>query len=165
MMRYLQRQKKSVISNTGFKRWRCLFAAMLLVLPAVFSLVMVGDALPVYSRMPSVGVQNMEEAPEQKLSKPSVGESEQQYTVREHFGIGSSQMLQQRLSFRYRYLQQIRLLVWYIFTGFLMLPGLLFAYYGDGKRQQKELIPRSLQIVRYRNRSDGKKEGIAFSIK
>lgn len=164
-MRYLQRQKKSAISSTGSKRWRCMLAAMLLVLPVVFSLVMVGNTLPAYSRMPLAGAQNLEDAPVQMLSKPPVQENEQQYVVREHFGIGSSQTLQQRVSFRYRYLQQIRLLVWYIITGFLMLPALVFTYYGEGKRQQKELIPRSLQIVLYRNRSDGKKEGIAFSIK
>lgn len=137
MMRYLQRQKKSATSNTGFKRRCYLLAAILFLLSVMHSLAVVED-VPVAGDIEiRAGTQQLAEASLQTFSKPSMQRNE----------------------------QQVRLLVWYIVVGLFLLPVLLLAYYGEGKRRQQELIPRSLQIVRYRNRSDGKKEGITFSIK
>lgn len=165
MMRYLRRQKQSVISKTGFKRRFYLPATLLLLGAVILPLIAVPDVPWAYGRRFPVSVQNLEEVSiQQTLSKPAALDNEQQYVFRENDVLRDAKILQQRVSFRYRH-QQVRLLVWYIIIGLLLLPVLLFTYCGEGKRRQQELISRSLQIVRYRNRSDGKKEGIAFSIK
>lgn len=165
MMRYLQKQKQSVISNTGFKRRCYLLAAILLLLSVTLPLAVVGDMPAAHDIRVQIDTQQSTDTPIQTLSKPSMHSNELQYAVRENDVLRGAQMLQWRTSFRYRNLQQVRLFVWYIMVGLLFLPVLLFACFGDGKRRQQELIPRSLKIVLYRNRSDGKKEGIAFSIK
>lgn len=163
MMRYLQRQKRLAILSDGFKRWCCLSVVFLFLLSVTLPLFTVFAMPPAYGTKIPASVQCSENTSLQMILAPSVQDAEQ-YVVLENDVLRGVRILQ-RVTFRFRYQQQVRLLVWYIMAGMLLLPVLLFTYYGDGKRRQQELIPRSLQIVYYRNRSDGKKEGIAFSIK
>ncbi len=165
MMRYLQKQKKSVTSSTGFSRWCYLSAVILLLLSVIIPHIVMEDVPAAHDIKDRISTWQLTDTSVQSFSKPSLHSNEQQYAARENDVLRGIQMLQQRVSFRYRNLQQVRLVVWYIMAGLFLLPVLLWAYCGDGKRRQQELIPRSLQIVRFRNRSDGKKEGIAFSIK
>ena len=66
--------------------------------------------------------------------------------------------LRQKSAYRYRNVQQLRLLV----AGLL---GALFLLAGRERGQQWELIPSGRRIVAYIRRADGKKNGLVSSIK
>lgn len=181
MMRFLQRQRKSVVLSTGFNRACCLILAVIVLLSVI---VTAGICRKVVSEPENVGrlielaVEAVAPAPMiegltagihtgviTKLSAPMSREAEEQYNTRSLLELRSRAEMGERVAFRYRYLQQIRLFVWYIITGFLLLAGLFYQYYGGGRIRQRELIPRSRMIVSYICRADGKKNGIASFIK
>lgn len=181
MMRYLQKQRKSAISSIGFKRAVCLLFAVMILLSSAVPMDNlrdmkreaalqetyapdVPDGLPPGGHALS-GMREVLKAAVMILSMPSVPRAEEQYTGRELLGIRSIESLGQQAAFRYRYLQQNRLLVWYVILAFLLLPGLLRQYFGSGRKKQRELVTRSRMIVIYMRKADGKKNGIAFSIK
>ena len=131
MMRFLQRQRKSIRSGEFFKCHLCLLliAAMLVV------------AAPNEER-PEV------EAAGRELSEAHVIET-----------------LRQKSAYRYRNVQQLRLLVWLLECGLAGLLGALFLLAGRERGQQWELIPSGRRIVAYIRRADGKKNGLVSSIK
>lgn len=181
MMRYLQRQRKSVISSTGFKRVFCLLSAVMILLSAAVPMDNLRDmkreAVQQVQRVPdgpggsqlgycvASGGGEVLQAAVSMLSVPSARRSEEQYTGRELLGMWNIEALGQQVTFRYRYLQQSRLFTWYVILGFLLLPELLRQYFGGGRKKQRELVPRSRMIVTYMRKADGKKNGIASSIK
>lgn len=169
-MRYLQRQRKSVISSIGFKRLLGLLLGVVILLASVMPVHITDNLLPVTElAMGSEELSPIEVCSQigmvTILSAPDRRSVDTQYTTRESYGVRSIEQIEQRTAFRYRYLQQIRLLIWYMIAGFLALPELYQACFGDSRRRQRELIPRSQLIVAYIKRADGKKNGIASFIK
>lgn len=169
-MRYLQRQRKSVISSIGFKRLFGLLLGVSIIVVSVMPLHITDSQLPVAEMM--MGTERLtglevcsQTGMETILSVPDRRSMDTQYTTRESYGWRSVEQIEQRTAFRYRYLQQIRLLVWYIIAGFLVLPELYQAYFGNGRRRQRELVPRSQMIAAYIKRADGKKNGLTSFIK
>ena len=73
--------------------------------------------------------------------------------------------LRQKSAYRYRNVQQLRLLVWLLECGLAGLLGALFLLAGRERGQQWELIPSGRRIVAYIRRADGKKNGLVSSIK
>ncbi len=165
MMRYLQRQRRSVISSTGFKRLFGLLLGAIIFLASAIPLHIEDNLLTMPElRMQTEKLSAIEDCSrtgvETILSVPDRRSVDTQYTTRENYGLRSIEQIEQRTAFRYRYLQQIRLLVWYLMAGFLVLPVLYQVYFGDGRRRQCELIPRSRMIVTHIKRADGKKNGL-----
>lgn len=169
-MKYLQRLRQSVISNTGFRRFLSLIFGFVVLLSAVipadgcnFWQVSAEGETAAYNLLEAgrVGQSKVR----MQLMAPNRRVQNAQYTTRELYGLRGVQIIEQKTAFRYRYLSQIRLLVWYLIAGFLVLPELLYQCYGDGRRLQRELIPRSRMIVNYIKRADGKKNGLSSFIK
>ena len=181
MMKYLQRQRKSVVLSTGFKRVCCLILAVVVLLSVVITARVcrsasgvTEDFIGIYEGTKQVTMsQAMSERVAAgihtgvyaKLSAPMDREAEEQYNTRNLLELRGRAEIGECVAFRYRYLQQIRLFVWYMITGFLLLAGLFYQYYGSGRIRQRELVPRSRMIVSYIRRADGKKNGIASFIK
>lgn len=161
-MNYLQRQRKSVISGTGFKK-RCLGLAVILFLLSVAHVPKLPYAVEVFSCIQETKLCGADKGRQQTISGVMEPEGCQQYAVRENYILRGTDILQQRAGIRCRSLQQGRPPVWSMCLCFFMQP-MLFQIYGcDGRRRQQTLIPRSLLIVQDRNRADGKKEGILLS--
>lgn len=181
MMKYLQRQRKSVVLNTGFKRACCLILAFVVLLSVVVTAricrsvsgetegiagIYVGtEQMAVSQAMSERHAVGIHTGIYTKLSVPMGRKAEEQYNTRNLVELRGRAEIGECVAFRYRYLQQIRLFVWYIITGFLLLAGLFYQYYGSGRIIQRELVPRSRMIVSYIRRADGKKNGIASFIK
>lgn len=170
MMKYLQRQRKSAILSIGFKRLSGLLLGVAILLASVIPVHITDNLLPTSEL--TMGTEKLvslevctRTGMETILSAPDRRSVDTQYTTRESYGVRSVEQIEQRTAFRYRYLQQIRLLVWYMIAGFFALPELYQACFGDGRRRQRELIPRSQMIVAYIKRADGKKNGIPSFIK
>lgn len=180
-MRYLQRQRKSVISSIGFKRVFCLLSAVMILLSAAVPIDLIremrrgtvqqgacapgeGDGFR-QGYCVSSGIGELLGAAAMVLTVPSAPRAEEQYSGRELLGLRSIESLGRQTAFRYRYLQQNRLFVWYVILAFLLLPELLLQFFGSGRKRQRELISRSRMIVNYMRKADGKKNGIASSIK
>lgn len=180
MMRYLQRQRKSVVLSTGFKRVCCLMLSLVVLLSVVVSSRISRSASDWMEDLAGICEETEQVTAAHasgerlasgiytciytKLSVPMKPKAEEQYNTRNLVELRGRAEIGECVAFRYRYLQQIRLFVWYIITGFLLLAELFFQYYGSGRIIQRELIPRSRLIVSYICRADGKKNGITSFI-
>lgn len=169
-MKYLQKLRQSVISNTGFRRFLSLFFGVIVLLSTLtpvdgynFLQVSVEEETAAYELL-QAGRAGQSKV-RMQLMAPNRRVQNAQYTTRELYGLRGVQSIEQKTAFRYRYLSQIRLMVWYLIAGFLMLPELLYQCYGDGRRLQWELVPRSRMIVNYIKRADGKKNNLSSFIK
>ena len=156
MMRFLQRQRKSIRSGEFFKCHLCLLliAAML-----------VADSV---KRMGQTGGQEF--CPDRKqtgtmVAAPNEERPEVEAAGRELSEAHVIETLRQKSAYRYRNVQQLRLLVWLLECGLAGLLGALFLLAGRERGQQWELIPSGRRIVAYIRRADGKKNGLVSSIK
>ena len=154
MMKYLQRQRKSVVLSTGFKRVCCLILAVIVLLSVVAAARICRSASGVTEDLSGIynGTEQvtMSQAMSErltvgihtgvyaKLSAPMDREAEEQYNTRNLLELRGRAEIGECVAFRYRYLQQIRLFVWYMITGFLLLAGLFYQYYGSGRIRQQE---------------------------
>lgn len=164
-MRYLQKQRKSVVSDTGFRRyWSLLLGAMILLASAIpqdVSYILEQEQVTAICEEPDSCARHGT----QILSAPTRRTIDAQYTNRQLYGLRAIEQVEQRTAFCYRYLQQIRLLVWYLLAGFLVLPELFCQRFGDGRVRQRELVSRSRMITSYIKKADGKKNGFTSFIK
>ncbi|MFR4350981.1 MAG: hypothetical protein ACLT3H_04825 [Roseburia sp.] len=180
MMRYFLRRRRSAIYGTGFSRLAGLIlAAVLLPLLAPVELRAnvradgaYGGAPVLWERTKTVvkhvvgGLEDVESWDTgATFSAPSRQGISEQYTERERFGLKGAEGEEHRTAYRYRYLQQIKLLLWYLLEGLLGLSVLFCQRFGDGRIRQRELVSRGRLIVSYLCRSDGKKNGMTSYIK
>ena len=158
MMRFLQRQRKSIRSGEFFKCHLCLLliAAML-----------VAAALPngVRESGPLDSVKRMGQQTGTMVAAPNEERPEVEAAGRELSEAHVIETLRQKSAYRYRNVQQLRLLVWLLECGLAGLLGALFLLAGRERGQQWELIPSGRRIVAYIRRADGKKNGLVSSIK
>lgn len=166
MMRYLKRRRRSVGLNTGFRGLAGFLLAVVMLLSVAAP---VGSIRVVKEDSGYAGkyIENNKDVHECAGTQilPDVGRGDtEQYRTQERFAIRGAETIGQRTAYRYRYLQQIRLLLWYLMTGFI-LPVLFCQRFGGGRVRQRELVSRSRMIVSYIRKADGKKNGLASSIK
>lgn len=84
---------------------------------------------------------------------------------REISGMRGAESIEYRMSCRYRNLQQLKLLAWCLIAACIALSVQQHTSGIARRKRQWELIPRSRMIVAYIRRADGKKNGLASSIK
>ena len=155
-----QKRENFIKPKRGFC-FRCRMLAVLLFLLTAVTPLSGPTVFPAYDGQAPGALAEEDEF----WSAPDLTEQAQQTLVRERTFSGSAGFLRQHVTFRYRHLQQIRLFVWCMVTGFLLPAAMIFVHCGVIRCRQKELVWRRLWIIRHRNRADGKKERIALSIK
>ena len=169
MMRFLQRQRKSIRSGEFFKCHLCLLLiAAMLVAAALPNGVRESGPLDSVKRMGQTGGQEF--CPDRKqtgtmVAAPNEERPEVEAAGRELSEAHVIETLRQKSAYRYRNVQQLRLLVWLLECGLAGLLGALFLLAGRERGQQWELIPSGRRIVAYIRRADGKKNGLVSSIK
>ena len=169
MMRFLQRQRKSIRSGEFFKCHLCLLLiAAMLVAAALPNGVRESGPLDSVKRMGQTGGQEF--CPDRKqtgtmVASPNEERPEVEAAGRELSEAHVIETLRQKSAYRYRNVQQLRLLVWLLECGLAGLLGALFLLAGRERGQQWELIPSGRRIVAYIRRADGKKNGLVSSIK
>ena len=169
MMRFLQRQRKSIRSGEFFKCRLCLLLiAAMLVAAALPNGVRESGPLDSVKRMGQTGGQEF--CPDRKqtgamVAAPNEERPEVEAAGRERSEAHVIETLRQKSAYRYRNVQQLRLLVWLLECGLAGLLGALFLLAGRERGQQWELIPSGRRIVAYIRRADGKKNGLVSSIK
>lgn len=168
MMRFLQKQRKSIRSGEFFKCHLChlLIAAMLVA--ALPNGVRESGALDSVKRMGQTGGQEYCVGSKQTgamVAAPNEERPEVEAAVRELSEAHVIETLEQKSACRYRNVQQLRVLVWLLECGLAGLLGALFLLAGRERGQQWELIPSGRKIVAYIRRADGKKNGLVSSIK
>ena len=166
MMRFLQRQRKSIRSGEFFKCHLCLLLiAAMLVAAALPNGVRESGPLDSVKRMGQTGGQEF--CPDRKqtgtmVAAPNEERPEVEAAGRELSEAHVIETLRQKSAYRYRNVQQLRLLVWLLECGLAGLLGALFLLAGRERGQQWELIPSGRRIVAYIRRADGKKNGWLF---
>lgn len=169
MMRFLQRQKKSIRSGEFFKCHLCLLLiAAMLVAAALPNGVRESGPLDSVKWMGQTGGQEF--CPDRKqtgtmVAAPNEERPEVEAAGRELSEAHVIETLRQKSAYRYRNVQQLRLLMWLLECGLAGLLGALFLLAGRERGQQWELIPSGRRIVAYIRRADGKKNGLVSSIK
>lgn len=169
MMRFLQRQRKSIRSGEFFKCHLCLLLiAAMLVAAALPNGVRESGPLDSVKRMGQTGGQEF--CPDRKqtgtmVASPNEERPEVEAAGRELSEAHVIETLRQKSAYRYRNVQQLRLLMWLLECGLAGLLGALFLLAGRERGQQWELIPSGRRIVAYIRRADGKKNGLVSSIK
>lgn len=165
----LQRQRKSIRSGEFFKCHLCLLLiAAMLVAAALPNGVRESGPLDSVKRMGQTGGQEF--CPDRKqtgtmVAAPNEERPEVEAAGRELSEAHVIETLRQKSAYRYRNVQQLRLLVWLLECGLAGLLGALFLLAGRERGQQWELIPSGRRIVAYIRRADGKKNGLVSSIK
>ena len=158
MMRFLQRQRKSIRSGEFFKCHLCLLLiAAMLVAAALPNGVRESGPLDSVKRMGQTGGQEF--CPDRKQTGTMVAAPNEERPEVEAAG------RELKSAYRYRNVQQLRLLVWLLECDLAGLLGALFLLAGRERGQQWELIPSGRRIVAYIRRADGKKNGLVSSIK
>ena len=169
MMRFLQRQRKSIRSGEFFKCLLCLMliAAMLVVvvLPNGAKEFGFPDNAKQMGKPGGQGYCLGSQPTGTMVSTPTEERSEVETTGRELSGVHVVETLEQKSAYRYRNVQQLRLLMWYLECGLAGLLGVLFLLGGRERGRQWELIPSGRRIVAYIRRADGKKNGLVSFIK
>lgn len=167
MMRYLQRQRKLIRSEAGFNRCVCLLLCMFILLSVLIpGESMQGKRLPDAEREEwQLGATGAGAEKVAVIFAPVQQKAEVQSAGRELGIIRTVETLEQRMAFRYRNLWQIRLLVWCLLAEGFVAHALFAVFLVGGRKRQWELVPRSRMIVAYICRADGKKNGLASSIK
>lgn len=166
MMRYLPRRRKSIRFEACSKRCGCLLLAVMLLL----SVLLPGESVrEVQKNQPQGTV--WEKYPVQfeaentsVIAAPMYRRADVQVTGREISGVRSAESIESRTNYKYRNLQQFRLLMWCLAAACIAAVR-LYSFGTARRRRQWELIPRSRMIVAYICRADGKKNGLVSSIK
>ena len=156
MMRFLQRQRKSIRSGEFFKCHFCLLLIAAMLVVALPNGVRESGALDSAKRTGQTGAM---------VAAPNEERPEVEAAGRELSEAHVIETLEQKSACRYRNIQQLRVLVWLLECGLAGLLGALFLLAGRERGQQWELIPSGRRIVAYIRRADGKKNGLVSSIK
>ena len=164
MMRFLQRQRKSIRSGEFFKCHLCLFAHSRDACGGgTAKQVRESGPLDSVKRMGQTGGQEF--CPDRKqtgtmVASPNEEAPEVEAAGRELSEAHVIETLRQKSAYRYRNVQQLRLLVWLLECGLAGLLGALFLLAGRERGQQWELIPSGRRIVAYIRRADGKRTAL-----
>lgn len=152
-MRYLQRQRKSVISDIGFKGSAGILLMLVMLLSALFS----GEFL-ISTDFDRTGMQ------EQQISTVSSVMEGDLYTTRESGGktaeLFGSTMIRQPLHVVRNKITGIAIIMLPA-----VLPELFKQFWSLGCKDREEILPRGMLLVHFMRIADGKKNGLAISIK
>ena len=170
MMRFLQRQRKSIRSGEFFKCHLCLLLiAAMLVAAALPNGVRESGPLDSVKRMGQTGGQEF--CPDRKqtgtmVAAPNEERPEVEAAGRELSEAHVIETLRQKSAYRYLGMSS-SFGSWCGFwnVGLAGLLGALFLLAGRERGQQWELIPSGRRIVAYIRRADGRKNGLVSSIK
>ena len=169
MMRFLQRQRKSIRSGEFFKCHLCLLLiAAMLVAAALPNGVRESGALDSAKRTGQTGGQEYCVGSKQTgamVAAPNEERPEVEAAGRELSEAHVIETLEQKSAYRDGNGLQVRVLGWLLECGLAGLLGALFLLAGRERGQQWELNPTGRRIVAYIRRADGKKNGLVSSIK
>lgn len=151
-MRFLRRQRKSAISNIGFRRSCCLLLMVCTLLTVI---------APVEAKAAQVGSEIQEAADGgQELQAATLRGEAQQFSVKESTEERMAQINGKQSMGRARGLRQTKLLILPVGTLFSEKPQLFKCFFSVGNAKQKELVLRSQRIVEFICKADGKKNGL-----
>lgn len=166
-MRYLPRRRKLIRFEAGSRRYGCLLLVAMIFVSVLFPGEGLWDARQNQAQDADIRMYLAESGMQEASvsAAPVYRRADVQVTGREISGVRGAESIEYRMHYRYRNLQQLRLLAWCLIAACMALSVLRHSFGTARRRRQWELIPRSRMIVVYICRADGKKNRLVSSIK